>query len=135
MNQSEVNSMHEESLIRSLLRQVEDLALQHHSVEIEDIEVETGPLSGFDPLLLHSAFERLCELTPCQNASLTIRNVSLQVMCRDCELESELENFRFVCPECGSASLKILSGDTVRLLSVRMQINDSVSSCGMSQQK
>ena len=31
--------MHEESLVRSLLHQVEDLAQQHYATEVEDIEV------------------------------------------------------------------------------------------------
>ena len=51
--------MHEESLVRSLLHQVEDLAQQHHATEVEDIEVEIGPLSGVEPLLVREAFERL----------------------------------------------------------------------------
>jgi hypothetical protein len=51
--------MHEESLVRSLLHQVEDLARQHHATEVDDIEVEIGPLSGVESLLVQEAFERL----------------------------------------------------------------------------
>ena len=51
--------MHEESLIRSLLRQVDQLKQIHQGLEVEEIEVEVGPLSGVEPLLLKDAFERL----------------------------------------------------------------------------
>jgi hydrogenase nickel incorporation protein HypA/HybF len=117
--------MHEESLMRSLLRQVHDLAQQHHAVGIEEIEVEAGPLSGIEPLLLQSAFERLKESTTlCRTATLSIQEVSLDVQCLRCHAQSVLQDFRFVCTACGSTSLKILRGDSLRLLNVRMQIHE-----------
>jgi len=118
--------MHEESLIRSLLHQVQDLAQQHRAVGIEEIEVEAGPLSGIEPLLLQSAFERLKESTLlCAKSTLSIQQVSLDALCLDCYAESALQDFRFVCSTCGSTSLKILRGDSLRLLNVRMQIDEA----------
>ncbi len=119
--------MHEESLIRSLLRQVEDLASRHQAVAIEEIDVEVGPLSGVEPMLVQSAFERLKTTTSCRAASLTIHLVELEVVCRDCHTESQLQNFRFVCLQCGSTSLQVLRGDTCQLLNVKMQVHDSLS--------
>ena len=77
--------MHEESLMRSLLKQVEQLAQQHQAISVEEIEVEIGPLSGVEPLLLSSAFDRLKDDAPiCANAVLEIKTVDLLVKCRDC---------------------------------------------------
>lgn len=116
--------MHEESLTRSLLRQVEELAVLHQAVRIEEIVVEVGPLSGVEPLLLQSAFERLRRTTRCSDSILSIQHVGLDILCDCCHTESGLKDFHFVCPECGSTSLRILRGDEFRLLNVRLQIND-----------
>jgi hydrogenase nickel incorporation protein HypA/HybF len=117
--------MHEESLVRSLLHQVEELAQQHHATEVEDIEVEIGPLSGVESLLVREAFERLKDGFKWPNCTLTISVVGLMVFCNQCSGEFELFDYRFVCAHCGSTSLRILSGDAFRLLNVRMQIENA----------
>ena len=120
--------MHEESLIRSLLRQVEELAQHHQATAIDEVEVEVGPLSGVEPLLLQDAFERLKAEFSWPNARLCVSQVGLDVLCVNCQNESQLQNFHFVCRECGSTSLQILRGDAFRLLNVTMEIDDSVES-------
>ena len=122
--------MHEESLIRSLLRQVEELARQHHAIAVEEIEVEVGPLSGVEPLLLQDAFERLTVEFSWPLVELSVVQVGLDVLCKSCRSESQLQDFHFICLECGSTSLQILRGDAFRLLNVRMQIDDSVTASG-----
>ena len=122
--------MHEESLMRSLLRQVDELAQQHHAIAVEEIEVEVGPLSGVEPLLLQDAFERLKGDFQWPLAELTVQQVGLDVLCKSCQSESQLQNFHFMCRECGSTSLQILRGDAFRLLNVRMQIDDSETASG-----
>ena len=122
--------MHEESLMRSLLRQVDELAQQHHAVSVEEIEVEVGPLSGVEPLLLQDAFERLKAEFSWPHAELAVLQVGLDILCTGCQSESQLQDFHFVCPECGSTSLQILRGDVFRLLNVRMQVDDSVTVSG-----
>ncbi len=113
--------MHEESLIRSLLRQVDELMQTHQALAVEEIEVEVGPLSGVEPFLLKDAFERLKTESSSSTGSLSIVEVGLDVLCRDCQCESKLKNFHFVCHECGSTSVQILCGDEFRLLSVRLR--------------
>lgn len=122
--------MHEESLVRSLLRHVEELAQQHQAVGVEEIEVEVGPLSGVEPLLLQDAFERLRDEFSCPKAVLTVLQVGLDVLCKNCHSESQLQDFRFVCRECSSTSLQIVRGDAFRLMNVRIQIDDAVTASG-----
>lgn len=117
--------MHEESLIRSLLRQVENIAQQHEAVAVVAIEVEVGPLSGVEPLLLQDAFDRLKETSAWPNAELSVQQIGLDVFCKSCQMESQLRDFRFVCCHCGSTELQILRGDAFRLLNVRIQVADS----------
>ncbi|MCA9010781.1 MAG: hydrogenase maturation nickel metallochaperone HypA [Planctomycetaceae bacterium] len=117
--------MHEESLIRTLLSQVEDIAALNNAVAVELIEVEVGPLSGVEPLLLQDAFERLKEGSAWPNAQLSVQQIGLDVLCKYCQRESQLRDFRFVCSHCDSAELQILRGDNCRLLNVKLQVNNS----------
>lgn len=119
--------MHEESLIRSLLRQVEELANSHQAVSVSRIEVEAGPLSGVEPELLRSAFSRLQPSVFSQPVELCLHEVGLMVQCLDCRTESRIDNFRFFCPACRSSSLQILKGDEFRLLNVTLQVEDSAA--------
>ena len=113
--------------MRSLLRQVEDISRQHKAVAIDEIQVEVGPLSGVEPLLLQEAFDRLRGMLPWSDARLSVQQIGLDVVCRSCQNESQLENFRFVCCHCGSTALQILRGDAFRLLNVKMQVDETCS--------
>ena len=118
--------MHEESLTRSLLRQVDELARQNRATEVEEIEVECGPLSGVEPLLLQSAFERLqSSFGLTRSAKLAIREVGLEIVCLDCHAHSQLTEFHFVCPICDSTSLRVVRGDSLLLLDVRLTVPEA----------
>jgi hydrogenase nickel incorporation protein HypA/HybF len=117
--------MHEESLVRSLLQQVDMLVEQHGGGCVQDVEVEIGPLSGIEALLLESAFERLT--APLDRAPrLIVHQVPLVVACQDCHREFSLADFRFVCHHCDSRRLQVLRGDGMILKSVVVQIAEGV---------
>jgi hydrogenase nickel incorporation protein HypA/HybF len=110
--------MHETSLVRSLLTQVTTVLRGHPGSSVERIRVEIGPLSGVEPQLVASAFDRLVDETPCRGAALHIEYIDLAAQCRDCGLEFIVEKFHFVCPNCSSNGVAILRGDEFRLLDV-----------------
>jgi hydrogenase nickel incorporation protein HypA/HybF len=120
--------MHEESLIRSLLNQVSELAVDHAALDVTCVEVEIGLLSGVEPLLLESAFERLRPETCCRNAVLQIQQIGLEICCGDCGETSMLQQLLFQCPTCLSNSIRITKGDQVRLMNVTLR-KDSVDVC------
>jgi hydrogenase nickel incorporation protein HypA/HybF len=114
--------MHETSLTQSLLSQVERVLAQHRGTAVEEIEVEVGPLSGVEPLLLRAAFERLAPESASQGAALTIREVPLEAICRSCDaVPFVVESFSFRCPLCGSTSVRTTRGDEFRLLNVTIR--------------
>ena len=118
--------MHEESLIRALLRQAENLAVQHAAIAVEEIELEIGPLSGAEPLLLESAFDRIKGTSDlCGCATLSIRSIDLEALCLDCQRDFAIDDFRFVCRYCESTSLQIMRGDSLTLLNVRLQVTQN----------
>ena len=110
--------MHERSLVRSLLNQVDEILEQNHASFATAVHVEIGPLSGVEAECVRSAYEELREGTCCASASLVIEHSGLVIRCRDCHRESLVHGFLFRCESCGSGKVQIISGDAFRLLSI-----------------
>lgn len=113
--------MHEASLVRTLLQQVADLLAAHRGDCVETIEVELGPLSGVEPLLVQSAFDQLVPSSPVAGARLIVKEVALEARCRTCRTEFAVGKFKFICPDCGSTDIQIVRGDEFRLISISIQ--------------
>lgn len=122
--------MHEQSLVKMLLQQVETIRLKNSAgsvkeapteeIRVEEIRVEVGPLSGVEPTLLHSAYERLTEAEP-SRARLVIDEVPLTAQCKECDQEFEVQEFVFQCPRC-QGNVRVTRGDQMQLASVSLVI-------------
>ncbi len=111
--------MHEQSLVKNLLKQVEAIRLENQAQHVTEVCVEVGPLSGIEPLLLASAFEQLAYDDTIRNASLRIDQVHLLAKCDECRQQTEIKGFDFRCPTCGS-NLRVTQGDELHLVSVSL---------------
>ncbi len=111
--------MHEQSLTKSLLRQVDEIRRRHGSPRVSEVRVEVGPLSGVEPLLLASAFEQLAPEGAAAGATLVIDEVALLARCKQCRHKFEVVDFVFRCPQCGG-NCQVTDGDTIQLVSVSL---------------
>lgn len=114
--------MHEKSLVRSLLKQVEHIRKQNKAVSVDRITVEIGPLSGAEAELVQSAFDELAPQQFADRPVLDIQNVKLQIRCRECLQESAISGITFHCPDCQSSRVQVVRGDEFRLIDVSMQV-------------
>ena len=115
--------MHELSLVRSMLAQVEQIRLEHGGLAVDGIHIEVGPLSGVEPLLLQSAFEQVALEYGLSGAVLAIDEVPLTAQCPACGLVA-VEPVCIRCPTCGTDDVRIVSGDEVRLQNVTIRLPD-----------
>ncbi len=113
--------MHEISLVRSLIAQVEQLVAREGSGAVRTIHLQCGPLSGVEPTLMKSAFELLRQESALSDASLLIEQTPLKAVCRECQIEFRPERFRFVCPRCGCVDVEVIAGDAVILESIELE--------------
>ncbi|MCA9077515.1 MAG: hydrogenase maturation nickel metallochaperone HypA [Planctomycetaceae bacterium] len=114
--------MHEMSLVRSLLRQVSELLLEHNGDAVKTIHVEMGPLAGVERVLVELAFEQLIEDSLCRGAQLVIDEVPLSAICLECDVEFDIKLFRFVCRDCESQRIRVTGGDEFRLIDVDIEV-------------
>jgi hydrogenase nickel incorporation protein HypA/HybF len=113
--------MHEYSLARSLLNQVDALRRGQPGGRVLAVKVRVGEFSGVEPELLASAFENLSVETELGGARLEMERVPLAIRCETCGSDGEVRRFRFVCPLCGSRSVRVIAGEELFLDSVTME--------------
>ena len=114
--------MHEESIARTILRQVREKisGLHENSAQatmgirrVSSLTVSCGELSGVDATLLTLALHRLCaassEFSQCE---CHVQSASLVAHCNDCKQNFKVTNFTFRCP-CGSQNLQVTGGESV----------------------
>ena len=112
--------MHEYSLMRGLLSQVDELRTRHQADRVVSIRLIVGEFSGVEADLLQSAFDDLSRETPMAGAALDIQRTSLSGRCADCESVFTIEKFRFICPHCESAAVSIDQGEELLLETVTL---------------
>jgi hydrogenase nickel incorporation protein HypA/HybF len=107
--------MHEYSLVRALLHQVEEVLRHENASSVRIVSVTIGEFSGVDADLLQMAFEDVSGDSSLASAELLIERVALEARCESCSNEFLVERFRFACPVCESASVKIIRGEEMML--------------------
>jgi hydrogenase nickel incorporation protein HypA/HybF len=107
--------MHEASLVKSLLKQLNELVAQHGGGRVSGIHVEIGVLAGIEPLLFSEAFQHERIGTLAADAELVINTVGLTCHCQGCQLDFVTDELRFTCPACGDNQIEIAGGDAVIL--------------------
>jgi len=110
--------MHEFSIARSLLIQVNEIAAANGGGKIKEVLVRCGPLAGIEPLLLNEAFATIQGQYSCEQTQLRIKEVPLMADCRDCGESFSPKQFRFVCPLCGSGDTIVTSGEQIMIDSI-----------------
>lgn len=112
--------MHETALIRSLLRQVAEIASDHSFSGVQTITIRLGRFAGYEPALVALAFEQLVADTCAASAQLEIIDQVTQARCVNCQKEFTVSQPCFDCPSCGRNQIVILEGDGVTLESVTL---------------
>lgn len=113
--------MHETSLVRGLLRQVQAVADEHPHGRVRSIRVRIGEFAGVEPELVASAYSLLAAETPLRHAELIVERTPLQAACRGCDAAFQVRGFKFQCPACGGGDLSILGGEECLLDSITME--------------
>ncbi|MCW8807154.1 MAG: hydrogenase maturation nickel metallochaperone HypA [Rhodanobacter sp.] len=112
--------MHELSICRALLDQVEAVAAEYGVQRVASITVSVGPLSGVEPDLLQAAYPLASAGTLAEGAVLKILRSPLRVHCDQCGTETAATVNRLVCGACGNWRTILVSGDELLLTDVEL---------------
>lgn len=110
--------MHEMSICRGLLSQLEGIARERGARAIRRVTLRIGPLSGVEPRLLAGAFPVAMAGSIAAEAELKVQKAPIRVRCQACGTETEATPARLVCACCGEWRTQLISGDEMLLVSV-----------------
>lgn len=110
--------MHEFSICRSILREVERAARQHNARAITKIHLQLGPLATITADQLQQTLPLVSAGSIAADAALVTELLPFRVRCDACQAETETNPGLPVCGNCGAADVVPLSGDELLLTSV-----------------
>jgi hydrogenase nickel incorporation protein HypA/HybF len=114
--------MHEISLVRNIFITLkkEYPVLDMHTVK--KIYLQTGILSGVEPLLMQNAFEAVVstENPEFKNCLLDVTIIPVVVLCTLCDSYSEIDNYKFVCSKCQSPCNNIIQGTELNISAIEV---------------
>ena len=113
--------MHEYSVVRSILRQVEQAVGVEARESVREIRVSVGEFSGVDLDLLLMAFDQVMAEQGISKRRLVVHPTTLCAECRECGTEFAPVSFVFLCPLCGARETRIVCGEELILESITLQ--------------
>ena len=102
--------MHEISVAQDIVDLVIENLPKDEIVNVTKVRIKIGELSAIIPESLEFCFDVITKDTRLEGAKLEIQEVPVIVKCNNCSKEFKVNDFCFICPECGSGNVEILQG-------------------------
>jgi hydrogenase nickel incorporation protein HypA/HybF len=113
--------MHELSVTESVLEIACKHAEKARATKVTDIFLEIGQLSSIVDESVQFYWDLISKDTLCEEATLHFKRVPAKLVCLECSQEYHLNKELRPCPNCGSARVKVLSGDEFNLDSIEIE--------------
>lgn len=102
--------MHEVSLIRTILRALDETVPAERAGALHTVRLKVGMLSGVEPVLLEVAWGVVVQDSPWAHVAVAIDAVPVEVHCAPCDARFTPVHQRFACPTCGTPSRDVRAG-------------------------
>jgi hydrogenase nickel incorporation protein HypA/HybF len=113
--------MHELSVTESVLEIACKHAEKAQATRVTDIHLVIGRLSSIVDDSVQFYWDIISKGTLCENAKIHFKRVPAELICLDCQHKYLLDDELMPCPNCGSARIRVLSGDEFNLESIEIQ--------------
>lgn len=85
---------------------------------VEQINLKIGRLAAVVPESLNLCMEVVTRDTPLEGAVIHIDEIPVVAKCRGCSHKWEVDGAVYICPECKSTDLNIISGSELNVVSI-----------------
>ena len=113
--------MHELSVTESVLEIACKHAEKAKAKKVTDIHLVIGRLSSIVDDSVQFYWDVISKDTICEDANLHFKRKPAELVCLDCKTEYTLKEELTACPNCGSARIRVLSGDEFNLESIEIE--------------
>ena len=107
--------MHELGIIENIFRVIEEVAIENSLTRVKQVNLKIGKLRQVIPDMLEFAFENVAKGTLCEGAKLFVESIPILMECQACQSQFQVLEHTFICPDCDSSKLTMLSGNEVVL--------------------
>jgi len=113
--------MHELSVTESVLEIACKHAEKAQAKKVTDIYLVIGKLSSIVDDSVQFYWDFISKGTLCEEATLHFKRIPAELVCLECGNKYTLDNDLTPCPQCGSARIRVISGDEFNLESIEVQ--------------
>lgn len=111
--------MHEYSITTSIIDILEGIGKNKNLKKIKTVNFELNPIASIEPESIRFYFEYLTgsnELL--KGAKLVFKPTELEMRCLDCSKNFKKEEFKPLCPYCGSTNILMPETEDLKITSV-----------------
>ncbi len=112
--------MHELSIAQAIVDIIGQYVPEHQEAEVRLVRVRVGRMAGVVPDSLDFCFGAIVKGTPLGEARLEIEEPPVQARCAGCERVFGVEDACFLCPNCGSGDVSIISGAELQVVEIEL---------------
>lgn len=113
--------MHELSVTESVLKIACEHAEKAGAKKVTDINLVIGQLSSIIDDSVEFYWQMITKDTLCEGAKLHFSRIPAKLVCLKCDHQYVLNRELIPCPKCGSARIRVLSGDEFNIDSIEIQ--------------
>ena len=113
--------MHELAVTESIINIALEYANKAGAKRVTDVYLVIGRLSSIVDDSVQFYWEIISKDTICANSQLHFQRIPANLICLDCGNEFQLSEELTPCPTCGSAKIKVITGDEFSLDSIEIE--------------
>ena len=113
--------MHEMGIAQNILDIAVTTAQNEGATKITSINLVVGELRGIEPMQLTFCFDIVARDTMASGACLNIETVPVSGYCPACKIDFKIEDYTYVCPQCGNIKIEIRGGTELRLKDIEIE--------------
>jgi len=112
--------MHEISLVRNIFRSLKEEFDPQQITSLKNIHIKVGELSNIEPQLMHNAYQAVTatDFPEFKEVELSIEKLGIKINCLMCNHVTEIQQYKFICENCGRPSKEIIQGDEMLISGV-----------------
>lgn len=112
--------MHELSIAQGIVDIIHQYVSEEDAAGVRSVRLKVGDQAGVVVDSLEFCFAAVTAKTPLQRAHLEIERVPFRLQCGACRRTLVNSSGTVLCPECGSAETRILSGTELQVLEIEL---------------
>jgi hydrogenase nickel incorporation protein HypA/HybF len=120
--------MHELSIAQNIVDIIGQYVTPVQAPDVRLVKIRIGPLAGIVADSLDFCFGAIVGGTPFENARLDIEQTPVESRCVACGEVFTVEGAAYLCPGCGSAEVRLISGTELQVVEIELADRHAESS-------